>query len=594
MNRQRTISCVAAIVLVWGSVTWAADPAPKVMQGFLEPPASQQPAFVPGEVVVKMKPSRALDAGARAMLGVEEEGRRTSGGEIIYRLPQVRGPMLELKSETDRTLEAVKNLRARDDVLYAQPNWIKRIVAHPNDPLYSKQWHYHPNGTGTGEVPGGINLPKAWETNQGKAEIVVAVVDTGILSDHPDIAGSPNLLSGYDMITEPAISNDSDGRDSDPTDPGDAIRANECYPGSPAQDSSWHGTHVAGTIGVGRTNNGMGVAGVNWNTKVMAVRVLGKCGGTTTDINDGIRWAAGLEVPGVPTNPHPVRVINMSLGTPPGVPCTDDPATQSAIRDAVEAGALVVIAAGNDAVDAASVTPASCDEGFTVAASDYRGHLVTRYSNFGSVVKILAPGGDLRRDDNNDGQPDGVLSMVKGGYAYFNGTSMAAPHVAGVAALIFAEDPSMIPGQVMARLMNDATPRTPTQCPKPCGAGLLTAFKQGPPQPQPPTATKLPIIPPPPPATAGAITQPNQKLSYSFDVAQAARYTVETHGTTDVFMSLFGPNSATMLIEEDDDDGESSNAKITQQLAPGSYQVQVRHYSPTGTGEFTITVQQER
>ena len=117
MNRQRTVSYIAAMVLIGGSMTWAADPAPKVMQGFLEPPASQEPAFVPGEVVVKMKPSRTLDAGARAMLGVEEESRRTSGGEIIYRLPQMRGPMLERKSETDRTLEAVKNLRARDDVL---------------------------------------------------------------------------------------------------------------------------------------------------------------------------------------------------------------------------------------------------------------------------------------------------------------------------------------------------------------------------------------------------------------------------------------------------------------------------------------------
>ena len=97
-----------------------------------------------------------------------------------------------------------------------------------------------------------------------------------------------------------------------------------------------------------------------------------------------------------------------------------------------------------------------------------------------------------------------------------------------------------------------------------------------------------------PPATSGSLTQPNQKLSYSFDVAQTAQYTVETHGTTDMYMSLFGPNSATTLIDEDDDDGESSNAKITQQLAPGTYHVQVRHYSPTGTGEFTITVQQER
>ncbi len=578
------------------AIVFAAEPAPKVMMGLLESTAVQPPAFVPGEVIVKMKPSRSLDAGARALMGVEQDMRYTAGGEIVYRLPRQPGPRFGVMSQTDRTLEAVKAFRAREDVLYAQPNWIKRIVAQPNDPLYAKQWHYHPNGSGPGQAPGGINLPSAWDVNKGKAEVVVAVVDTGILPNHADIAGSPNLLPGYDMISELDISNDGDGRDSDPTDAGDAIAANECYQGSPAQSSSWHGTHVAGTIGVGRTNNGAGVAGVNWHAKVMAVRVLGKCGGTTADINDGIRWAAGLDVPGVPHNAHPARVINLSLGTPPGVPCSDDPATQAAIRDAVVAGAVVVIAAGNDAVDAASVTPASCDEGFTVAASDFRGHLVSRYSNFGEVVKILAPGGDLGRDDNQDGQPDGVLSMVKDGYAYFNGTSMAAPHVAGVAALVFAEDPSMIPGQVMARLMHDASPRNATQCPKPCGAGLLMASHGGPPPPPPPPppSAKLPIIPPPPPATSGSLTQPNQMLDYSFDVTQAARYTIKTHGATDVFMSLHGPNNATTLIEEDDDDGEGSNAKITQPLSPGTYHVKVRHYSPTGTGEFTITVQQER
>ena len=129
------------------------------------------------------------------------------------------------------------------------------------------------------------------------AKKALQAAEQGLEPDHPDIAGSPNLIPGYDMITQPAISNDSDGRDSDPTDAGDAIAANECFPGSPARDNSWHGTHVAGTVGVGHTNNAMGVAGINWHTKVMAVRVLGKCGGTTADINDGIRWAAGLDVP---------------------------------------------------------------------------------------------------------------------------------------------------------------------------------------------------------------------------------------------------------------------------------------------------------
>jgi serine protease len=376
-------------------------------------------------------------------------------------------------------------------VEYAQPNYILRIADRtPNDPRYPEQWHYFNNGTGAGMVPGGINLPKAWDASTGSNAVVVAVIDTGILPNHPDIQGSPNLVAGYDMISDPSIANDGGGRDSDPTDPGDAAAAGECYPGSPALPDSWHGTHVAGTIGVGATNNGIGVAGINWNVKVQAVRVLGKCGGTTLDINDGIRWAAGLSVPGVPNNTTPAKVINMSLGTPPGSPCSLSPSTQAAINDAVAMGATVVVAAGNDATDASQVFPASCNNVITVAASDLRGYLATRYSNYGATVEIMAPGGDVRRDDNADGHPDGILSMVHpsaGTYAYYNGTSMAAPHVAGVAALLLAQQPGLTPNQVLARLQADALPRTAAQCPQPCGAGLLSAVTPGAAPPPPPT-----------------------------------------------------------------------------------------------------------
>lgn len=229
---------------------------------------------------------------------------------------------------------------------------------------------------------------------------------------------------------------------------------------------------------MGTSNNGVGVAGINWQVSVEPVRVLGKCGGTTADINDAIRWAAGLAVPGVPTNPRPAQVINLSLGTPPGVPCSQSPATQAAINDAVEAGTAVVAAAGNDAADASQVVPASCENVITVAASDERGFLVTRYSNFGSTVEIMAPGGDVQRDDDHNGHPDGVLSMVQGGYAYYNGTSMATPHVTGVLALWLAADSTLKPAQLLARLRANALPRTAAQCPKPCGAGLLNAFQR--------------------------------------------------------------------------------------------------------------------
>src|SRR5439155_471819 len=244
---------------------------------------------------------------------------------------------------------------------------------------------------------------------------VVAVIDTGVLPNHEDVVGSRNYVGGFDVVTDRARANDGDGRDGDPTDPGDGVAAGECFPGSPALPASWHGTHVAGTVGIGGTNNAVGVAGVNWRVKVQAVRVLGKCGGTIADINDGIRWAAGLPVPGAPNNPHPAKVINMSLGGRGR--CTLSPSTQAAIDDAVNAGAAVVVAAGNEAADASGFFPASCEHVITVAASDYRGHLVTRYSNFGQDVDLLAPGGDVARDDNGDGQNDGVLSMVRGGDA---------------------------------------------------------------------------------------------------------------------------------------------------------------------------------
>jgi len=423
--------------------------------------------YVPGEVVVKMKPTAALrvmPSTELKRLNLEVKREQTSGSEIVYRLPPAMLSTLTKKDAGDRTLAAVKSLRARPDVEYAQPNYIFQITATPNDSGYPKQWHYFDNGSGANQAPGGINLPTAWETNKGSAAVVVAVIDTGILPNHEDISGSPNLVNGYDMISDPDIGNDGDGRDATATDPGDAIAANECYPGSPAQPNSWHGTHVAGTIGVGKTNNNLGVAGINWNVKVQPVRVLGKCGGTMVDINDAIRWAAGMPVPGVPNNPTPAKVINMSLGG--ASPCSASPATQAAINDAVA-------------------------KGTTVVGSDRRGYLATRYSNFGARVDIMAPGGDVRQDSDNDGNPDGVLSMVDGGYAYYNGTSMAAPHTAGVAALLLAEDSTRTPDQIRSLLKARAMTRTATQCPKPCGAGLLNAAATQPVPPAPGVAITL-------------------------------------------------------------------------------------------------------
>jgi len=472
--------------------------------------------FVPGEVIVKMKPgTRSVAPRMMGAMGISMKDYRTSGGEMIYRVEPVSmeraaAAAAPVKSMAERTLDLVKSLQQQPDVEYAQPNYVFQIAAQPNDPSYSRQWHYFDRGAAAGQSPGGIGLPTVWGSNTGSSSVVVAVVDTGILPNHPDIKGSPNLVAGYDMISNASTANDGDGRDADPTDTGDGVAANECGTGYPELPSSWHGTHVSGTIGVGKTNNGVGVAGVNWNVKVQPVRALGKCGGTMTDINDAIRWAAGLTVPGVPVNPTPAKVINMSLGGYGA--CSSAPALQAAINDAIAKGVTVVAAAGNEAMDASQSFPASCTGVITVAASDNRGYLVTSYSNYGSVVDIMAPGGDVSTDLKG-----GILSMVDGGYAYYNGTSMAAPHVAGVAALLLAKDPSLTPAQIRNTLKSNALPRNSSECPKPCGAGLLSALPAGsgtttPPVDPTPTGWSITMTPSVLNLSMGMVTQGNASL----------------------------------------------------------------------------------
>lgn len=464
----------------------ATAPAVGLAQDFLERPLDED--FILGQAIVKLRTTsgdslnlQTIESyGLELGLGVDFIGV-TSGGEMIL---SIGGSSLastfSQESLRSETLAAIEMLRSHPDVEYAEPNYLMHILTEPNDPDYRIQWHYFEYGSRSNQSLGGISLPTVWDENRGSQNIVVAVIDTGILPDHPDIAGSPNLLPGFDMISNfgngyPDFANDGDGRDDDPTDPGDAVDAGECGRSSSAQPNSWHGTHVAGTVGVGNTNNRLGVAGVAWEIGVLPVRVLGKCGGATSDVTDGIRWAAGLPVPGINENPTPARVINLSLG---GFgKCAQSRAYQNAINDAVAAGATIVVAAGNSSTNAANFRPASCNNVITVAANDLRGHLA-RYSNFGQTIEILAPGGDNYRDDNKDGIVDGVYSMVNpsaGTYAHYNGTSMAAPHVSGVVALMLSVTPSLTPASVLDVLQTTARRRSNQQCPNYCGAGLIDA-----------------------------------------------------------------------------------------------------------------------
>ncbi|RZQ54002.1 peptidase S8 [Pseudoalteromonas phenolica] len=354
----------------------------------------------------------------------------------------------------------MQEIAASGNVEYIEIDQMLQPTATPSDPRYSDQWHYFENAAG-------INAPAAWDNATG-AGVTVAVLDTGY-RPHADL--NANLLPGYDMISNLSVANDGGGRDSDARDPGDAVSANECGYTHSARSSSWHGTHVAGTVAA-VANNGEGVVGVAYDSKVVPVRVLGKCGGLTSDIADGIIWAAGGSVSGVPANPNPADVINMSLGGSGSCSST----TQNAINQARANGAVVVIAAGNDNDNSANYNPGNCSGVVNVASVGRNGGRAY-YSNYGSNIDVAAPGG--AQSFAND--PEGVLSTYNSGsstpssdsYSYSQGTSMAAPHVAGVAALIKQAKPSATPDEVES-ILKSTTKSFAATCNN-CGTGIVDA-----------------------------------------------------------------------------------------------------------------------
>jgi serine protease len=348
------------------------------------------------------------------------------------------------------------DLMASDaSVEYAEPDRIMKPMFTPNDPLFAQQWDYT-------DVTGGMRLPAAWDKSTGTG-IRVAVIDTGY-RPHVDLQGQ--ILAGYDFIADTTISNDGTGRDSDASDPGDWTTAGQCGTGSQASNSSWHGTHVAGTIAA-LTNNGIGVAGVAYNAKVVPVRVLGQCGGYTSDIADGIIWASGGTVSGVTNIAARAQVINMSLGG--GGAC--DTTTQNAINSARSRGTVVVVAAGNENQNASNSNPANCAGVIAVAATNKSGGKAS-YSNYGTIVDVAAPGGDSGA---------AILSTLNAGtttpgadnYVGYMGTSMATPHVAGVVALMLAANPNLTPDDVEAKLKSSSR-AFPASC-SGCGAGIVDA-----------------------------------------------------------------------------------------------------------------------
>jgi serine protease len=421
--------------------------------------------------------------------------------------------------------ELLAKLQADPDVEYAEADERVRRAAPPNDPRYGPQtgsitpavgqWYLR-NPAINGQASS-INAEQAWDLTVGLSAVVVAVLDTGVRRDHPEFAGS-KLLAGYDFVSEDApgafdTANDGNGRDGDPSDPGDWVTQAEVDgvfqgQGCVADNSSWHGTQTAALVGA-NTDEGIGMASVGRNVSVLPVRVLGKCGGFTSDVVAAMYWAAGLPIPPssngtslgtAPPNPTPAKVLNMSLGSSGA--CTQ--LYQDAVSAVVAAGVSVVVSAGNN-VGQAVGRPANCSGAIGVGGLRHVGTKVG-FSDVGPQISIAAPGGNCVLQGNTDpclfpiltatnsGATGPATNTYSDGDNFSVGTSFSAPLVAGVAALMLSRNPALTPEQVRLTMMSSAR-AFPTvsgipMCQPPtsaqqdecnctsntCGAGMLDAF----------------------------------------------------------------------------------------------------------------------
>jgi len=394
----------------------------------------------------------------RAGVALQESHRIVSNMHVMHVLPLVPG---------ESVAATLARLRADPQVIYAEPDQRRYINSLPNDPLYPEQW-YLQNGSTT---PSAIDAETAWEVTTGTTGVVVADIDTGVRFDHPDLlraaAGDGGrLLPGYDFISDPLVGNNGHGRSPDASDPGDWVTMADTntseFKGCTVGDSSWHGTRVAGILGA-ITDNATGVAGLTWNSWILPVRALGKCGGSDSDIEAAMLWAAGIHVDGVPDNPYPAKIENLSIGAPGSCPAS----YQDVIDQVTGLGVLVVVSAGNDGGPVAA--PANCAGVAGIAGLRQAGTKVG-YSNLGREIALAAPAGNcgtavagaacLYSLDTTYNL--GATTPTTNGYTDQTstnlGTSFSAPIVSGIAALMLAVNGNLRSSELIKRLQEGSQP----------------------------------------------------------------------------------------------------------------------------------------
>jgi serine protease len=460
--------------------------APPALQAAERAPtrAAAQLAPLDGQVIVRFK----ADAGvlrrhalaargdAAAVRDALSQRAATLGSRLGHKLEagaSVGDREQVMRSATLPAAELARVLASDPDVEYAVPDGRRRALVAPNDPLYaaaatgvrpsgpdSGQWYLR---APTSTVVSSIDIEAAWARTTGRSNVVVAVLDTGVRSDHPELAG--RLLAGYDFVSNVTVANDGNGRDADPSDPGDwvttAEAATSTFSGCTAEDSSWHGTLTSSLVGAA-TNNGIGMAGAAPGVSVMHVRVLGKCYGLDSDIIAGMRWAAGIAVDGVPANPNPAKVLNMSLGGTGAC----NAAYQAAVNEILARGVIIVAAAGNGAGGPVGV-PANCNGVIAVLGLRHQGTKVG-FSDLGPEVAIAAPGGNCVNvtagspclypilGASNSGTRSPAVSIYTDSFNATVGTSFSSPLVAAVVGLMASQQPNITPAQVRATLQSTA------------------------------------------------------------------------------------------------------------------------------------------
>jgi serine protease len=507
--------------------------------------------FVPGEAIVKRSSLSADSPSGRPLhqlRGVSLSNDSLDRVTLLRVAPEARASDLmtemnakalmsgaqageaSLPPETRRkidTLNLIKQLKQRQDIDSAAPNFLAQAALEPNDTHYGRQEHYRQ-----------IRLPQAWDLTTGTpatGEVIVAVVDSGVATDHEDFSG--RLIAGYDFVSKSIYSNDGDGIDADPNDPGSSPNPGE---------SGFHGTHVAGTIAAA-SNNNLGVAGVSWGAKIMPVRVLGLGGeGSFYDIIQGLLFAAGLENDSLTLPARPADIINLSLGSKDTIPDLENTVAQVVGR-----GVIVIAAAGNNN-NANLYYPASYNGVISVSAMDWQNNKAS-YSNYGSTVDVGAPGGNTAVDNNGDGLADGVFSSVindssgrrVSNYVPYQGTSMASPHVAGVVALMKAVHPGLTRTQLDTLLANGEMTNDLGDPGRDdiYGYGMIDALKSV------QAAQRAAGSPPPDTVTASP-------TSVNFDTTQTtAKVTLAGSGTTPPTVTSFDSSEPWLTVTEDGVDG---------------------------------------